>query len=224
MKLLILGGTSEATALGRALVDDSQFETVMSLAGRTSHPAPQPLPSRHGGFGGADGLACYLAAERIDALIDATHPFAAQISHNAAVAARATGTPLLVLQRPEWHPIAEDRWIAVNTMADAAQALGAKPRRVLLTIGRQDLASFAAVPWHHYVIRSVDPPPPETLPPRASIITARGPFIESKERRLFIERRIEVLVTKNSGGDATAAKLHAARALGLPVVMVARPP
>jgi precorrin-6A/cobalt-precorrin-6A reductase len=224
MRLLILGGTSEATALGRALANDPRLQAEISLAGRTSHPAPQPLPSRHGGFGGVEGLTHYLATERIDVLIDATHPFAAQISRNAAAATRATGTRLLVLQRPEWRPIAGDRWTSVPTVADAAQALGATPRRVLLTIGRQELAPFAAAPWHHYVVRSVDVPPLETLPPNAGIIATRGPFNEPDERRLLVERRIEILVTKNSGGSATAAKLHAARALGLQVVMVARPP
>jgi precorrin-6A/cobalt-precorrin-6A reductase len=224
MKLLILGGTSEATALGRALVNSPQIEAVLSLAGRTRHPAPQPLPSRHGGFGGAEGLAHYLATERIDALIDATHPFAAQISRNAAAAAYATGTRLLALQRPAWRPIAGDCWISVATMTDAAQALGATPRRVLLTIGRRDLAPFAAASWHDYLVRSVDGPPPEKLPLNAAIITARGPFVEPDECRLLVEHRVEILVTKNSGGCATVAKLHAARALGLPVVMVARPP
>jgi precorrin-6A/cobalt-precorrin-6A reductase len=224
MKLLILGGTGEAAALGSALAKDSQFTATMSLAGRTSHPAPQSLPLRIGGFGGAEGLARYLTAERIDALVDATHPFAAQISCNAWAAARATGTRLLILHRPEWRPTTGDRWIPVPTMTDAARALGATPRRVFLTIGRQDLAPFRAAPWHHYVVRSVDPPPPYIAPPNCYVIMARGPFDEPGERRLLLEHRIQILVTKNSGGSATVAKLHAARALGLPVVMVARPP
>ena len=223
-RLLILGGTSEASALGRALATDNRFEAVISLAGRTSRPAPQPLPHRQGGFGGVDGLARYLATERIDVLVDATHPFAAGISRNAAAASRVTGTPLLTLHRPEWSRVEGDRWIEVPAMQDAARALGRVPRRVLLTIGRQDLAPFTAHPWHHYHIRSVDPPEPGTTPSDACIITARGPFDEAAERRLLRDRRIEFLVTKNAGGDATAAKLHAARALGLPVVMVARPP
>lgn len=224
MKLLILGGTTEAMLLGRALADDPRFAAMISLAGRTRTPAPQPLPCRIGGFGGAQGLAQFLAAERIDALIDATHPFAEQISRHADFAARSVGAPLLSVQRPEWRPIAGDHWIPVSDMNAAALAIGGTPRRVLLTIGRKDLAPFAAAPQHRYVIRSVDPPPPELLPPNAEIIAARGPFLEEDERRLLAEREIEILVTKNSGGSATIAKLHAARALGVRVVMVARPP
>ena len=224
MKLLILGGTGEASALARALADDPRFSAVLSLAGRTRHPAPQPLPTRRGGFGGAAGLARYLAAERIAALIDATHPFAVEISRNAVEAARATATPLLTILRPQWEPAPGDCWLPVPDMPAAAAALGNAPRRVLLTIGRQDLAPFAAAPWHHYIVRSVDPPPPEELPPAAEIIAMRGPFLAADERRLLAGRGIQILVTKNSGGSATVGKLHAARALGIPVVMVARPP
>ncbi len=224
MNLLILGGTSEATALGRALADDGRFQAVISLAGRTRAPAPQPLPSRLGGFGGVAGLVRYLADHSVDVLIDATHPFAAQMSRHAAEAARLTGTPLLMVQRPAWQPAVGDRWVEVPDMTAAVQALGAMPARVLLTIGRKDLAPFLAAPWHRYVIRSVDPPPAELLPPEAEVITARGPFQEAEERRLLLERRIEKLVTKNSGGSATEAKLAAARSLGLTVVMVVRPP
>jgi precorrin-6A/cobalt-precorrin-6A reductase len=224
MKLLILGGTTEAISLGRAIAGDARFVAEISLAGRTQHPAPQPLPSRTGGFGGAEGLARYLVDQRIDALIDATHPFAAHISANAEAAARSTGTPLLVIRRPAWQPVSGDRWREVATMEAAAVALGRAPRRVLLTIGQKDLAPFVAAPWHHYVLRSVDPPPPDLCPPNAEVITARGPFAEADERHLLLDGRIETLVTKNSGGTATAAKLAAARALGVPVVMVARPP
>lgn len=223
MNLLILGGTTEASALARALADDPRFRATLSLAGRTRHPLPQPLPSRVGGFGGIEGLAAYLAEHRIEALVDATHPFAAQMTRHAAEAARRTGTPLLVVSRPAWEPSPGDRWIDAPDMTAAAAALGPHPRRVLLTIGQKDLAPFAAAPWHRYVIRSVEPPPPECLPPRAEVIAARGPFAEADERRLLATRRIEVLVTKNSGGEATHPKLAAARALGLPVVVVARP-
>lgn len=223
MRLLILGGTAEAIGLGRTLAADERFQAVMSLAGRTRYPAAQPLPVRLGGFGGAEGLAEYLTRERIDAVIDATHPFAIQISGNAVAAASATGTQLLTLLRPEWHPIQGDRWTLVATIAEAAQALGAVPSRVLLTVGRGELGPFATAPWHHYVIRSVDPPHPDILPPDACVVTARGPFNEAGEYLLLNEHRIEVLVSKNAGGDATVAKLHAARALGLPVVMVSRP-
>ncbi len=223
MNVLILGGTTEASALARALAGDRRFRATLSLAGRTRQPLPQPLPCRVGGFGGVEGLAAFLSEQQIGALIDATHPFAAQMSRHAAEAARLAGTPLLAVSRPAWQDEAGDRWLPVPDMDAAARALGRAARRVFLTVGQKDLAPFAAAPWHSYVVRSVDPPPPETLPPQAEVITARGPFAEPDERRLLAERRIEVLVTKNSGGEATRPKLAAARALGLPVVMVARP-
>ena len=178
---------------------------------------------RIGGFGGADGLADYLHANRIDALVDATHPFAAIISANAVAAAAASGVPCLAVLRPPWREAAGDRWIRVPDVAAAAAALGTEPRRVLLTIGRKDLAPFRGIP-HRYIVRSVDPPPPETLPPGATVIAARGPFAVEDERRLMARYRIELLVTKNSGGTATRAKLAAARGHGIPVVMVDRPP
>jgi precorrin-6A/cobalt-precorrin-6A reductase len=224
MNILILGGTSEASALGDALAGDARFRATLSLAGRTLRPMAQKLPTRIGGFGGADGLARYLTEQHMHALIDATHPFAARITANAVAAAAATGTPLLVVLRPAWQPGAGDRWRGVPGMAAAAEALGRAPRRVLLTVGRQDLAPFKAAPWHHYVLRSVEAPPSGSLPPLVTLITARGPFREEDERRLLADARIEVIVTKNSGGAATEAKLAAARALALPVVMVARPP
>ncbi len=223
MNVLILGGTTEASALARALAGDRRFRATLSLAGRTRQPLPQPLPCRVGGFGGVEGLAAFLSEQQIGALIDSTHPFAAQMSRHAAEAAWLAGTPLLAVSRPAWRPEAGDRWLPVPDMEAAAQALGRATRRVFLTVGQKDLAPFAVAPWHSYVVRSVDPPPPETLPPQAEVITARGPFAEPDERRLLVERRIEVLVTKNSGGEATRPKLAAARALGLPVVMVARP-
>lgn len=224
MRVLILGGTSEAASLARALAGDARFQATLSLAGRTRAPATPPVPHRIGGFGGIDGLAEYLRIERIDALIDATHPFAAQISRHAAVAAAQTATRLLVIWRPPWQQGRGDRWITVAGMRAAAEVLGRAPRRVFLTVGRQDLAPFAAAPWHHYLIRSVDPPDAAALPRHAEVIAARGPFAEADERRLLAQQRIEVIVTKNSGGNATVGKVDAARALGLPVVMVARPP
>lgn len=170
-----------------------------------------------------DGLAAYLRAERIGALVDATHPFAAIISRNAVGAAARAGVPLLRIERRAWTPARGDDWRMVPGMEAAAAALGREPRRVFLTIGQQELAPFRAASWHRYLIRSIDPPPPETLPPDAEVIAASGPFAEAEERALLEAQGIEVLVTKNAGGTATAAKLVAARALGLPVVMVARP-
>jgi len=223
MRVLILGGTTEASELARALADDRRFDAVLSLAGRTRAPAQSPIPSRTGGFGGVEGLVAYLRAERVDALIDATHPFAAQISRHAVAAGEMARVPALALRRPPWQPVEGDRWTVVADMPAAARALGRSPRRVFLTIGQKDLAVFAAAPWHHYLVRSVDPHDPAALPPGAKAITARGPFEEGAERRLLEAHRIDVLVTKNSGGTATAAKLAAARALHLPVVMAARP-
>ena len=223
MDLLILGGTTEASALARVLAGDRRFRATLSLAGRTRHPATQPLPCRSGGFGGADGLARYLTEHRIGVMIDATHPFAAQMTRHAAEAARLTGKKLLVINRPAWQQAPGDRWTGMPDMAAAAAALGCDPRRVLLTVGQKDLAPFTAAPWHSYVVRSVEPPSPESLPPQVEVIAARGPFAEADEHRLLTTRRIEVLVTKNSGGEATRPKLAAARALELPVIMVARP-
>ena len=160
----------------------------------------------------------------IGALVDATHPYATRMTANAIAAARQTGTPLLVVLRPAWQPTAGDRWTMVESMDAAAAMLGGVPRRVLLTIGRKDLAPFRAAPWHHYVLRSVDPPPAEALPPHVTVITARGPFALADEERLLRDERIDIIVTKNSGGSATAGKLAAARNLGLPVVMLTRPP
>ena len=216
MRILILGGTTEASAIARALVGDARFNPTLSLAGRTRAPVPPPIPWRVGGFGGAAGLADYVQRERIAALVDATHPFAVRIKANAA----SVPVPRVVVVRPAWRPVAGDRWTETPSMPAAFAALGEAPRRVFLTVGQQDLAPFAGP--HHYVIRSVDPP--AAAPPGATIITARGPFDPAAEQALLTAHRIEILVTKNSGGAATAGKLAAARALGLPVVLVARPP
>lgn len=223
MRVLLMGGSSEASALARLLAEDKRFQATLSLAGVTRDPAPAPIPQRIGGFGGVMGLVAYLRTQKVDALIDATHPFARQMSTNAVAAAERTGVALLQLLRPPWTPVAGDRWIAVESMSAAAEALGDVPQRVFLTVGRKELAPFLAQPQHHYVIRSVDAPPGDLLPRDSEVITARGPFALADERRLLAEHGIDVLVTKNSGGDATAAKLQAARERGLPVVMVERP-
>lgn len=224
LRVLILGGTTEASALARLLVGDGRFEPTLSLAGRTKAPVLPPVAWRIGGFGGVTGLAEYLGVNKVDALVDATHPFAAQMTRHACEAAALAGVRLLRINRPEWRPVAGDRWLQVPDMPAAAHALGSVSQRVLLTIGQQDLAPFVAASWHDYVIRSVDAPAAESLPARAVVITARGPFAEQGERELMVARKITVLVTKNSGGSATAAKLAAARELGLPVIIVKRPP
>jgi precorrin-6A/cobalt-precorrin-6A reductase len=225
LDVLILGGTGEARALAERLAARPGFRVTLSLAGRTAAPAAAPCALRVGGFGGPDGLAAWLAAERIGALVDATHPFARRISANARAAARAAGVPLVALARRPWAAVAGDRWTRVPDMPAAAGALGEiTPARVFLAIGRQEVAAFRAAPRHRYLVRSVEPPDPADLPPRAETILARGPFTEAEERALLAARGIEVVVAKNSGGEATYGKIAAARALGLPVVMVDRPP
>ncbi|HZB90171.1 MAG TPA: cobalt-precorrin-6A reductase [Stellaceae bacterium] len=224
-QLLILGGTAEAAAL--AVETLRRFGAAVSvttaLAGRTEHPAPLPGRVRLGGFGGAEGLAAYLAAEGVDCLIDATHPFAAQISAQAAAAADAAGVPRLVLWRPPWqrHPL--DRWIEVGDLAGAADVLPRLGRRVFLTVGRRELGAFAALTQHHFLVRLVDPPDAPLPLASAELLLRRGPFNLAEERRILERHAIEVLVAKASGGEATEPKLIAARERGLPVVMVRRP-
>jgi precorrin-6A/cobalt-precorrin-6A reductase len=220
-RILILGGTTEARQLAGKLA--ARASITLSLAGRTESPVAQGVPVRTGGFGGADGLAAYLRETGTDLLIDATHPYAAQISANAAQAARVAGVPILALRRPGWEPVEGDRWTLVDMFGDAAQALGPAPRRVFLALGRQEVAAFEAAPQHHYLIRSVDPVEPTLAVPDAEYLLARGPFREPDERALLEKHRIEVVVSKNSGGAATYGKIAAARALGLDVVMVRRP-
>lgn len=216
MRILILGGTTEASAIARALVGDVRFDPVLSFAGRTRSPVAPPIAWRVGGFGGAAGLAAYVRQEGVQAVVDATHPFAARIKANAA----SLDVPRVVVLRPAWQAVPGDQWTEVPDMATAFHALGAAAKRVFLTVGQQELAPFG--PPHHYVVRSVDAP--AEPPAGAVVITARGPFAEADERALLLAHRIDVVVTKNSGGTATAGKLAAARSLGLPVVLVARPP
>ncbi len=223
--VLILGGTSEASGLARLLGGDERFRAVLSLAGVTRAPAPSPLPRRTGGFGGAAGLARYLREHKVAALVDATHPFAVRMGANAVEAASAACVPLLRLTRPEWRPGPDDRWRLVATTEDAAAALPRRPATVLLTIGRNDLAPFGANPaGHRVIVRSVDAPPEALLPAGARAVEARGPFGFEEELAFFRREAIDVLVTKNAGGDATRAKLDAARWLGVAVIMVRRPP
>lgn len=196
---------------------------TLSLAGRTAAPAALPVPVRSGGFGGVAGLADYLTAERIGALIDATHPYAAVISANAAQAARLANVPLLAFRRPAWARREGDRWTEVADVNAAVEALGEKPRRVFLALGRKEVAPFAQAPQHHYLVRSVDPIDPPLAVPHADYILARGPFGEDDERTLLTAHGIEVIVSKNSGGSATYGKIAAARALGIDVIVLRRP-
>lgn len=223
MRILILGGTSEARLLAQHIADDTAFDATLSLAGRTRNPWLPPIPFRIGGFGGVEGLRDYLAAEKIEAVIDATHPFAVQMSENARRACAAVHVPLAVLTRPEWEAQAGDRWTVVDVVEQAVEALGETPRRVLLTHGRLGLAAFARRPQHDYVVRTIDRPADIELLPQHRLILERGPFDRASERRLLETERIDIIVSKNSGGDATYPKIEAARELGIPVVMIRRP-
>jgi precorrin-6A/cobalt-precorrin-6A reductase len=223
LRVLILGGTTEARLLAERLAPRADLAVQISLAGRTSHPVPHPVPVRIGGFGGAEGLADYLASERIDRLIDATHPYAAVMSEHAARASTRARVPLLALRRSAWTPVAGDRWTEAADAREAARALGAAPRRVFLALGRNEIAPFEAAPQHVYLVRSVDPVEPPLAVPHATYVRARGPFREDDDRALLAVHRIDVVVSKNSGGGAAYGKIAAARALGAEVVMLRRP-
>lgn len=221
--MLLLGGTIEARRLGGRLAGRTDISAILSLAGRTDNPVAQPLPVRRGGFGGAKGLERYLREEGIGAVIDATHPYAAAISRNAASACAAAGVPLLALRRAPWVRQAGDLWREVEDIPAALAALGDAPRRVFLALGRNEVRAFEAAPQHSYLVRSVDPVMPPLDVPEAAYVVARGPFAEVEERDLLAGHRIELVVAKNSGGDATYAKMKAARALGIEVLLLRRP-
>lgn len=204
------------------LLADAGMDAVFSYAGRTNAPVAQPLPLRVGGFGGASGLAAYLRDQAISHVIDATHPFAAQMSRNAVAACNETQTPLLALERPAWRAGPGDRWTHVTDPEGAARVLPDAPARVFLAIGKQNLAPFAAHP-HHYLLRLVDPPEGPLPLQDAEAVIARGPFTAEGDEALMRAHGITHLVAKNSGGAGAEAKLIAARQLSLPVVMIDRP-
>ena len=218
--VLVLGGTGEARRLAGALVREPGVHVVSSLAGRVREPALPPGEVRIGGFGGAEALAEWIVARGAVTVVDATHPFAARMSAHAAAATAAAGVPLVVLLRPGWTPGPGDAWTVVGSLAEAVHRLPDLGERVFLTIGRGGLAAFAASDrW--FLVRSVDPPDPPA-PRRMHVVLGRGPFTVDDERALLRNHAIDVLVTKDSGGPA--AKLQAARAEGVPVLVVARPP
>lgn len=221
MRVLLLGGTTEASLIGRELAA-AGIAAVFSYAGRTATPVEQPLPTRVGGFGGVDGLAEYLRHEEITHVIDATHPFAGQMSRNAVDACAKAKTPLIAYLREPWVEGPGDKWQRVATLADAAAALPDHPARIFLAIGRQHLAPFAAQPRHFYLLRLVDAPVAMPLP-EAEIVQARGPFTIEGDLALLRDHRITHIVARNAGGEGAKAKLDAARMLGLPVIMIDRP-
>ncbi len=223
LRLLILGGTADANRLAAAIAAEPRIDAVLSFAGRTEAPKLPPILSRIGGFGGVAGLVDYLRAERIDRVVDATHPFAAQMSRNAVEACAAVRVPLLALERAPWQAQSGDHWVDVDDLQAAADVLGAAPRRVFLGIGRQNLDLFAEAGQHSYLVRLVDPPRGRLPLQQVEIVIARGPFDRASDRALLEAHRIDIVVAKNAGGDAAVAKIEAARDLGLPVVMVRRP-
>lgn len=222
--VLVLGGTGEARALAAALDGAPGTRVISTLAGRIAAPRLPAGEVRVGGFGGVDGLVRYLREAAVDVLLDATHPFAAHMPFHAAAAGEATGVPRLRVCRPRWRARPDDDWRPVPDLAAAAAEVGALgARRVFLTTGRQELVPFAGVPGVWFLVRAIEPPEPMPLLD-ATVVLARGPFEEADEVALLTEHRIDAVVSKNSGGSAAIAKLAAARRLGIPVVMVDRPP
>ncbi|MBR0949114.1 cobalt-precorrin-6A reductase [Bradyrhizobium canariense] len=220
-RALILGGTADASLLA-AEIARAGIDAVYSYGGRTRAPADQPLPTRIGGFGGFSGLADYIRREGITHVIDATHPFAAEMSRNAVAACAETGTPLIALERAPWRKAPGDNWIEIPDVNAAVAALPEAAAKVFLAIGRQHIAPFATKPQHAYTLRFVDPPE-APLPFAADVIVSRGPFTLEGELEMMRKRSITRIVARNSGGDGARAKVDAARVLGLPVIMISRP-
>ncbi|MFN6471069.1 MAG: cobalt-precorrin-6A reductase [Nostoc sp. SerVER01] len=223
IRILILGGTGDAAELAARLASIERVEVITSLAGRTRDPLVPLGDLRVGGFGGVAGLASYLEVMQIDLLIDATHPFASQISWNAVDAATKVGVTNLRLIRPPWQKVSGDRWIEVDSVAAAATILQNQAQRVFLTVGRQELAAFAHLKEIWFLMRMIDAPTPDALVPPGMLLCDRGPFTLNNEREILIHHNIDTIVSKNSGGDATYAKIIAARELEMKVVMVNRP-
>lgn len=221
MRALILGGTADASLLAVEIAR-AGIDAIYSYGGRTRAPADQPLPTRIGGFGGVSGLADYIRSERITHVIDATHPFAAEMSRNAVAACAQTDTPLIALERAPWLKTPGDNWTDVADVNAAVATLPETPANVFLAIGRQHIAPFATKPQHSYTLRFVDPPE-APLPFAADVIVSRGPFTLDSELEMMRTRGIAWIVARNSGGDGARAKIDAARMLGLPAIMISRP-
>jgi precorrin-6A/cobalt-precorrin-6A reductase len=220
--ILVLGGTTEASALAAVLAERGDA-AVLSYAGRVANPKVQQIPVRVGGFGGTAGLADYLRSHAITHLVDATHPFAAQMSANAIAAADDACVPLIALTRPAWTPIPGDRWTCVRDIAGAVAVLAGPPRRVMLALGRMHVDAFAVHSQHEYLLRFVDVPVEAPCLPRYNLVVDRGPFDVAGDRHLMQDHDIEIVVCKNAGGVGAVAKVAAARALGLPMIMIDRP-
>ena len=220
--LLILGGTTQASALARAVAEAGILATF-SYAGRVDSPKTQPIPQRIGGFGGVEGLVAYLREHSITHVVDATHPFAARMSWNAFHACAEAEVGLMALTRPAWTAEAGDQWTHVPDIEGAVAALEGMPKRIMLALGRMHVEDFTAQPQHHYVLRLVDAPSVAPSLPNHRVVVARGPFDVAGDIALFKDHAVDIVVCKNAGGIGAEAKIHAARALGLPVVMIDRP-
>ena len=222
-RLLVLGGTAEAVAFVRLATP--AYEIIYSLAGLTRNPSiPPSITVRSGGFGGADALAAWITNNAIDHVIDATHPFAQNIAANVANACTKAGIPRLKVTRPAWEETAGDAWHHASDIKVAAGLVPGLGKRVFLSVGRQEIGAFSVPKNIALFIRSIEQPDTSSLPPEAKIIIDRGPFTVHREQKLLGENNIDVVVSKNSGGMATYAKIEAARNLSLPVIMIARPP
>ncbi|MGB3636914.1 MAG: cobalt-precorrin-6A reductase [Rivularia sp. (in: cyanobacteria)] len=222
VKILILGGTQEAAKLAKKAANLPDIKVKLSLAGRTSQ-AVASKNLRIGGFGGVAGLIKYLKSEKIDLIIDATHPFAAKISQNAATAAENLGLSRLMLIRAEWKSVIDDKWMEVENIKTAAEILPDFAERVFLTIGRQEVTAFSQVENIWFLMRTIEKPSSDIILPKGLLLLERGPFEKDSEKQLLKKHNIDTIVSKNSGGDATYAKILAARELGIKVVMVKRP-
>ncbi len=223
-RILVLGGTGEARALADGLARRPGLTVITSLAGRTVAPRLPKGELRVGGFGGGAGLALYIAQEKVDAVIDATHPYAAAISRHAVEAAEITGRPLLRLERPAWTPQLGDHWIVLDSIASAADAAPRLGSRVFLTIGTKEIAAFADAETLWFLVRLVERPEGPLPLPHHEIILGRGPFAQPEELELMRQHRIDLVIAKNSGGEATYGKIAAARSLGIAVMLLRRPP
>lgn len=221
-RILILGGTSEASEIAARLAAETDLQVISSLAGRVSQPRLPAGRVRIGGFGGVAGLISYLVDENIEVVIDATHPFASRISGNAELACTALNIPLIAFERPPWKPQEQDCWCAVPDVQAAASPVNREGNRVFLSIGRQGLGAFSDCNHAWFLVRAIDEPNGK-LPENSKLILDRGPFLLNDEMQLLRNQRINVLVSKNSGGPATYAKIEAARALRIPVIMIDRP-
>jgi precorrin-6A/cobalt-precorrin-6A reductase len=224
LRVLILGGIGDAVELAIKIANIPGIEVITSLAGRTREPANLPGNVRTGGFGGVWGLTNYLREMQIDLLIDATHPFANQISENAAAATQEVGIPRLMVIRPPWEKLEDDDWLEVEDNLAAATALANRAKRVFLTIGRQEIGTFAHLQDIWFLMRMIDPPNTDVIVPPGLILCDRGPFNLENEQEILLKYNIDTIVSKNSGGNATYPKIIAARKLGIKVVMVNRPP